>query len=196
MKPVFDENGLAAQAGGVRCFYYNEATSEYTGWSDEYINVGVSMPGASTDIDPGDEFPGEVLIFTGEGWRQEEDHRGETVYSTENATPSTIDYIGPVHDGYTEIAPSTPYDKWDGDKWVADSDAQHAADVAEAEQYRQQLLRQIDDVTADWRVELMLGDISDEDKASLTEWMAYKKAVKAVDTSTAPDVTWPEPPAA
>jgi hypothetical protein len=71
----------------------------------------------------------------------------------------------------------------------------HEEEVATAEQYRQQLLRQIDDVTADWRVELMLGDISDEDKANLTEWMAYKKEVKAVDTSTAPDVTWPEPPA-
>ena len=69
-------------------------------------------------------------------------------------------------------------------------------EVEAAEGYRQQLLRQIDDVTADWRVELMLGDISDEDKAKLTEWMAYKKEVKAVDTSTAPDITWPEPPAA
>ncbi|MDS0578198.1 tail fiber assembly protein [Escherichia coli] len=42
----------------------------------------------------------------------------------------------------------------------------------------------------------MLGDISDEDKAKLSEWMAHKKAVKAVDTSTAPDVIWPEQPEA
>ncbi|WP_213380893.1 tail fiber assembly protein [Enterobacter cloacae] len=195
MTPAFGGDGLATEPGYVRCYYYNPTNFEYTGWSDEYINIGVSMPGNSTDIDPGDEVTGEVAVFTGSGWRQEEDHRGETVYSTENATPSTIDYIGPVHDGYTAIAPSTSYDKWDGEKWVADPEAQHAADVVAAEQYRQQLLRQIDDVTADWRVELMLGDISDEDKAKLTEWMAYKKEVKAVDTSTAPDITWPESPA-
>jgi hypothetical protein len=66
--------------------------------------------------------------------------------------------------------------------------------VAIAEQHRQKLLRQIDDATADWRVELMLDDISDEDKEKLSAWMAYKKVVKAVDTSTAPDIIWPTPP--
>lgn len=194
MKPVFDGNGLATQGGEIRVFYYSSDTKEYAGWSDEYINVGVSMPGDSTAIDPGGEVSGEVAVFTGNDWRQEEDHRGETVYSTENAAPSTVDYIGPVHGGYTATAPSTPYDKWDGEKWVVDADAQHAADVTGAEQYRQQLLRQIDEVTADWRVELMLDDISDEDKSNLTEWMAYKKEVKAVDTATAPDITWPAIP--
>lgn len=44
MKPVFDENGLATVPGDMRCFYYDAETSEYTGWSDEYINTGVSMP--------------------------------------------------------------------------------------------------------------------------------------------------------
>lgn len=70
----------------------------------------------------------------------------------------------------------------------------HEEQTEAAEQYRQQLLQQIDEVTADWQVELMLGDISDEDKAKLSEWMAYKKAVKAVDTSTAPDIIWPTTP--
>jgi len=72
----------------------------------------------------------------------------------------------------------------------------HGEEVAVAEQDRQLLLRQVDEVTADWRVELMLGDISDEDKEKLSEWMAYKKTVKAIDISTAPDVIWPEQPAA
>ncbi|WP_410734332.1 tail fiber assembly protein [Citrobacter freundii] len=195
MEPVFDENGLATEPGNIRCFYCDAVTSEYIGWSDEFINVGVSMPGHSTDKDPGDEVSGEVAVFTDGAWKQEEDHRGETVYSTDSGVQNIVDYIGPVRDGYTSAAPSTPYDKWNGKKWVTDTDAQHTADVAAAEQYRQQLLRQIDDVTADWRVELMLGDISDDDKAKLTEWMAYKKEVKAVDVSTAPDITWPEPPA-
>ncbi|MDW3476013.1 tail fiber assembly protein, partial [Escherichia coli] len=54
MKPVFDENGLATVPGDMRCFYYDAVTSEYTGWSDEYINTGVSMPACSTGIDPGE----------------------------------------------------------------------------------------------------------------------------------------------
>ena len=68
--------------------------------------------------------------------------------------------------------------------------------IAQAENQRAQLLATADDVTSDWRVELMLGDISDEDKAKLSAWMDYKKVVKAVDTSTAPDVSWPAQPEA
>ncbi len=44
MKPVFDENGLAKGTGEIRCYHYDAATSEYIGWSDEFINIGVSMP--------------------------------------------------------------------------------------------------------------------------------------------------------
>ena len=66
--------------------------------------------------------------------------------------------------------------------------------VARAENQRMQLLAHADNVTADWRVELMLGDISSTDKEKLSAWMNYKKEVKAVDTSTAPEISWPELP--
>ncbi|WP_139496866.1 tail fiber assembly protein, partial [Escherichia coli] len=66
--------------------------------------------------------------------------------------------------------------------------------VARAENQRMQLLSHADNVTADWRVELMLGDISSTDKEKLSAWMYYKKEVKAVDTSTAPEISWPELP--
>ena len=66
--------------------------------------------------------------------------------------------------------------------------------VARAENQRMQLLSHADNVTTDWRVELMLGDISSTDKEKLSAWMDYKKEVKAVDTSTAPEISWPELP--
>ena len=194
MKPVFDENGLATEAGEIRCFYYDAVTSEYTGWSDEYINVGVSMPGNSTDIDPGDEVAGKVAVFESGEWVLNEDHRGETVYSTKDATPYTVDYIGPVHDGYTDIAPSGPYQKWDGKKWVVDKDAQHAADVGTAEQQKAALLAEAKETISIWQTELQLGIISDDDKASLINWLSYIKDIQAVDTSSAPDINWPESP--
>lgn len=68
--------------------------------------------------------------------------------------------------------------------------------VARAENQRMQLLAHADNVTPDWRVELMLGDISSTDKEKLSAWMNYKKEVKAVDTSTAPEISWPELPEA
>ncbi len=136
MKPVFDENGLATVPGDMRCFYYNAVTYEYTGWSDEYINTGVSIPACSTGIDPGENIPGKVAVFTGKGWSHEEDHRNETVYSTENGAAVTVDYIGAIKDGYVTLSPLTPYDKWDGEKWVTDTEAQHSAAVEAAEAQR------------------------------------------------------------
>lgn len=68
--------------------------------------------------------------------------------------------------------------------------------IKEAELRRQQLLSTANILTADWRTELALGLINDEDKARLIEWMQYIKAVKAIDTSSAPNISWPEKPAA
>ena len=195
MKPVFDENGLATEPGDIRCYYYDAVTFEYMGWSDEYINLGVSMPGHSTDIEPGDEVAGKVAVFQNGGWVLNEDHRGETVYSTADATSSTVDYIGPVKDGYTSVAPTGPYQKWDGKKWIADTDAQHAADVKAADKQKAALLVEAQETISFWQTELQLGIISEEDKAILIAWMQYIKAVQAVDTSKAPDIIWPEKPA-
>ena len=197
MKPVFDEKGIATTPGYIRCFYYDAVTSEYSGWSDEYINIGVSMPGNSTAIEPGDEVAGEVAIFNGNGWQQHENHRGETVYSTADGSTVTVDYIGSIRDGYTNIAPSTPYDKWNGSAWVTDTDAKTAAAIAVVENERQRLLAHADAILLDWRTELMLGEISDANRAKLSAWLAYKNDVKSADVTTDPEhVSWPVPPEA
>ncbi|PNP33389.1 tail fiber assembly protein [Citrobacter amalonaticus] len=191
MKPVFDENGLATQAGDIRCFYFNSVTGEYTGWSDEYINVGVSMPGNSTDIDPGEVVAGKVYLFTGTGWKLEEDHRGVTVYSVEDKSSSVVDYIGPVKDGFVTATPKSPFDKWDRQKWVTDVEAQLAADVETAEQRRQSLLNRANQEIA-WRQDAVdVGIATDEETAALVDWKKYRVLLMRVDT-TKPD--WPTLP--
>lgn len=193
MKPVFDENGLATEAGNIRCFYYDPVTFEYTGWSDEYINVGVSMPGNSTDIDPGDEVAGKVAVFESGEWVLNEDHRGETVYSTKDATPYTVDYIGPVHDGYTDIAPSGPYQKWDGKKWVVDKDAQHAADVGTAEQQKAALLAEAKETISLLQTKLLMGrKLTQEETSKVNKALDYIDALNSLDISKAPNIEWPE----
>lgn len=65
--------------------------------------------------------------------------------------------------------------------------------IAEAE--RQRLLVNAYAVMLDWRTELMLGEISDANRAKLSAWMAYKNEVKAVDVTTGPEnVNWPVKP--
>ncbi|HCU5015068.1 TPA: tail fiber assembly protein, partial [Escherichia coli] len=108
----------------------------------------------------------------------------------------TVSRLGEYPEGTTTTAPSTPYDKWDGEKWATDSDKQHSANVAEAEQQKTNLLNAANSKISLWQTELQLGIISGDDKASLIAWIGYIKAVQATDTSTAPDVIWPELPEA
>ncbi len=69
-----------------------------------------------------------------------------------------------------------------------------------AELRRQSLIDSASDTISLWQSELLLGSISEEDKAKLIEWMAYIKALKAIDFNDVDDETgydaivWPEPP--
>lgn len=67
-------------------------------------------------------------------------------------------------------------------------------DIRDAEAERQRLINYANTVMADWLIDLQLGIISDEDKASLILWRQYVQDVKAVDTSSAPNVIWPDTP--
>ncbi|HGX4465269.1 TPA: tail fiber assembly protein [Escherichia coli] len=67
--------------------------------------------------------------------------------------------------------------------------------IVDAEREKIARLEYANTVTADWRTELVLGIISDEDKAKLITWMQYIKDVKAVDTSLVPNINWSMPPA-
>lgn len=67
--------------------------------------------------------------------------------------------------------------------------------VSEAEKQKSQTLQSINDISQMWQTQLALGIITDDDKATLTLWMKYAQEVDAVDTSTAPDITWPTEPA-
>ncbi|EHZ1489217.1 tail fiber assembly protein [Salmonella enterica] len=71
----------------------------------------------------------------------------------------------------------------------------HEELIQSAEKERQRLLAAADAVMLDWRTELMLGEISDANRAKLSAWMAYKNEVKAADVTTDPEhVNWPVPP--
>lgn len=46
-----------------------------------------------------------------------------------------------------------------------------------------------------WQTKLLMGrKLTDVESASLNAWIDYIDAVTAIDTSTAPDISWPELP--
>lgn len=194
MVPIFDDNGHATKEGSIICYHYDAKDGEYLGESEEFVNVGVSIPAMCTLIAPGDPEEGKVYVFRDGKWESADDFRGKTVYSTESGAASIVDYIGSLREGFTYLQPATPYDKWNGKSWVKDSKAEKAAAILEAENQKQWLMDNASMTISNWKAELELGIISDEDKESLKAWLLYIKQLKAVDTSVAPKITWPEKP--
>lgn len=195
-KAELNQEMIATVAGNITVFNYDGETRECLSSSVEYLALGVGIPANSCIDAPGESKTGFAICRTEDlsSWEYVNDHRGQTVYDIETMQQVEVTDLGDYPTGTTPIAPTSPHDAWDGEKWVIDSAAKHRADIADAEQHRQTLLSQVDGITYDWRVELMLGDISEENKKKLLSWMGYKTAVKAVDISTAPDVSWPAQP--
>lgn len=71
---------------------------------------------------------------------------------------------------------------------------------AKAEATRQKLLNNANNVIKDWRTELTLGIISDENKATLILWMNYINVLKSLDLTGVSDeatftaIRWPALP--
>lgn len=187
----FNEKGHATTAGNVRVFYYDGHTKEYRGWSDEFIHVGVSIPGNSTMIAPGEPVAGQVWIFDGSQWLASEDHRGKTVYSTADRSGVRVNYIGALKAGFVSASPATAFDVWNGKKWVTDTAAQQAAAVADAEQYRAGLVSAALESIAVIQLKLQASRaLTDDEQSQLDRTLDYIDAVNVKKTDILP-VDWP-----
>ncbi|WP_334368498.1 tail fiber assembly protein [Escherichia coli] len=196
---TLDENGFATEAGFITVYNYNGETMEFTSASLEYLPVGVGVPGNSCVDAPISKKDGFAVCRTADltGWEYVADHRGETIYSTATGKPVTISQLGEYPEGTTTIAPLTPYDKWDGEKWVTDTEAQYSAAVDAAEIQRQSLIDAAMASISLIQLKLRAGrNLTQAETARLNAALDYIDAVTATDTRTAPDVIWPELPEA
>lgn len=193
-KVTLDKNGLAKSAGTLTIYNFDSLTGEFIGSADEYLQQGVGLPACACTAAPPETEAGSVAVYSDGNWQVVADHRGETVYSVADGSAIVISELGDYPADTTPLAPATAWDKWDGEKWVTDADAQQAAAVSEAARQKSTLISEANSVTQAWQTQLLLGIITDEDKASLTAWMKYIQAVQAADITTAPVISWPEKP--
>ncbi|EFO0323847.1 tail fiber assembly protein [Escherichia albertii] len=195
-KATLNKNGIATKAGEITVYNFDLITREYLAESVEFLAVGVGIPANSCTDAPVEGKDGFTVCRKAslDGWEYVADHRGDTVYDTQTGQTVEITSPGEYADNVTTIAPSTPYDRWNGSAWVTDEDAQKSGQVMEAQQKKAVLLAEAQSTISLWQTELQLGIISDDDKASLITWMKYIQALNAVDTSTAPDTEWPVKP--
>ncbi|WCQ50774.1 tail fiber assembly protein [Escherichia coli] len=196
---VLNNEFIATQAGNITVYNYDGETREYIFTSTEYIAVGVGIPACSCLDAPGSYKTGYAICRSADfnSWEYVPDHRGEIVFSTETGESKEIKAPGDYPENTTTIAPLSPYDKWDGEKWVTDTEAQHNAAVDAAEVRRQSLIDAAMASISLIQLKLQAGrKLTQAETTRLNAVLDYIDAVTATDISTAPDVIWPELPEA
>ena len=188
---------IATVAGDITVYNYDNTTREYISSSTEYLAVGVGIPAYSCLDAPVTHKAGYAICRSADfnSWEYVPDHRGEIIYSTETGESKEITALGDYPENTTTIAPLTPYDKWDGEKWVTDTDAQNIAAVEAAEAQRQSLIDAAMASISLIQLKLQAGrKLTEEETTRLNAVLDYIDAVTAIDTSTAPDIEWPVSP--
>lgn len=193
-------DGYASVAGFLDVYHYDPSSMAYTGKSNEYISLAVSVPANSTDVAPGPDKPLQAHIFHKQSgkWEYVADHRGEIIYSTGTGAGVEVTTVGEYPAGTTPVQPSTPFDAWNGSAWVTDEDARIAAGISHAEQRRTLLISNANAYMSErqWPGKAAIGRLKGNELAQYNLWLDYLDALVAVDTTGVPDIEWPTAPAA
>lgn len=196
---VLNSELIATKAGNISVYNYDGESREYISTSTEYLAIGVGIPACSCLDAPRPYKTGYAICRSEDfnSWIYVPDHRGEIVYSTETGESKEIKAPGDYPENTTTIAPLSPYDKWDGEKWVTDTEAQHNAAVDAAEAQRQSLIDAAMASISLIQLKLQAGrKLTQAETTRLNAVLDYIDAVMATDTSTVPNVIWPELPEA
>lgn len=193
-KVTLDKNGLAKADGTLTVYGYDALTGEFTGAVQEFLPQGVGLPACTCLTAPPDAQAGTVAVYQDGIWQSIPDHRGEVVYPVSGGTPVKITTLGDYPADTTTQVPATTFDKWDGEKWVTDREAQQQSLLEAADGEKAARVSEANGITQAWQTQLLLGIITDADKALLTSWMKYIQAVQAADITNAPEISWPEKP--
>ena len=184
---------MSAEAQTIRVFNLLDGSNEFIGESDAYIPPHTGLPANSTDIAPPDIPAGYAAVFNADEmkWHLIEDHRGKTVYETKTGAAIYISELGALPPDVTTISPTGNYQKWNGNAWVDDVDAERVALINEAESQKKELLRHASEIIATLQDAVDLDMATDEEKLRLNEWKKYRVLLNRIRPENAPDIEWP-----
>lgn len=171
-------------------YYFNHEHPLRPFTGADYANKGSFSPDNALRVEP-ETQAGFWPCEQNGAWVLVPDHRGTKVYDTATAQESEIKELGELPDGVTTIAPDVEFPKWNGKRWVTDKAAKKESDVGAAEAQKQYLLSEAAESIAPLQDAVELDMATPEEESALKEWKKYRVMLNRVDTSTAPDITWP-----
>ncbi|MEY0267249.1 tail fiber assembly protein [Morganella morganii] len=193
----FDENGLAVVPGWAKIYRCHPKTREFLGAAMDNVPSGASVVADAYLDAPEIPLTPDLAIVRapgGKSWIHVPDYRGSVAYDKETKQQTELTEIGELPDNLTTEAPKTPFDKWNGKKWVTNKIEQQAYNITVAESQKQSLLVEAEQEIAILERKVRLNMATDTDREKLTEWEIFSIKVSDTDTSTAPDIIWPETP--
>ncbi|EOP9426377.1 tail fiber assembly protein [Citrobacter braakii] len=177
----------------ITIYNLSASTNEFIGQGDGYIPANTGLPAFSTDIAPPSAPEGFIAVFNSDSkkWSLIEDHRGKIVYSIHTGEATTINQLGALPDDVVSIVPEGHFMKWDGKKWVHDTEAEKVAQVTQATQQKESLLAMAASKIAPLQDAVDLDIATEAEAALLLAWKKYRVLLNRVDTS---NPEWPTPP--
>lgn len=128
------------------------------------------------------------------------DNRG-TYYSKETGEEVNHQELGELPESLTTVAPNSPYDKWDGEQWVKDQQAENddlaKAALEQRDQFMMQASKSIDLLQA--KIKLANHNPDDDDtpeKQLLTAWETYLVNLSQIEQQPnfPQEINWPQMP--
>ena len=187
---------MSEQPRTITIYNLLSGTNEFIGEGDAYIPPHTGLPANSTDIAPPDIPAGFVAVFNSDeaSWHLVEDHRGKTVYDVASGDALFISELGPLPENVTWLSPEGEFQKWNGTAWVKDTEAEKLFRIREAEETKNNLMQVASEHIAPLQDAADLEIATEEETSLLEAWKKYRVLLNRVDTSTAPDIEWPEEP--
>ncbi|ELZ9636336.1 TPA: tail fiber assembly protein [Proteus mirabilis] len=196
-KGKIGDNGLASVTGWVKCYLANPVTREYMGSTMEYVMFDVSLSaGAYLDEPPLPEKENQAVRRREDGsaWEIVDDYRDLTAYNTQTKQPIIIDFMGALPESLTLLKPNSEFDKWDGKKWIVDTEAQKAALITQIEQEKSRRLDEAGNTIAYLQEAVDVDLATEEEVVALQKWKKYRVLLNRVDASSTTDIEWPQKP--
>lgn len=190
----YDENGFAMTSGWESC-HCCQPDGAYIGKADVYVSINSGLPAhAYLDAPPlhsAGFWPSR--LDSSQPWLILHDLRGQTAFNTQTKNHRLITELGALQENETLLPPASPYDVWDGDKWMADPDAEAAAALAAATATRQALMAEANQNIAVLGDAVEMGMATEVEQAAYNAWRRYRIELTRLDLTVTP-IRWPVKP--
>ena len=190
---VLDIKGLTISSGWI-VVYNVDDKGEFLQATYQYLPIGVGLPANAYLEAPQSVKDNQAIIHDGQQWTYPKDLRGTKIYSIETGAETTLQEVGEIPDGFTELKPTSEFDSWDGKKWQFDKNKQYQYEVNQASIKKNQFLAEAASQLS-YLQDAVDSQIASEQEAQLlVEWKKYRVLINRIDIELAPNIEWPNQP--